>query len=89
MITDSEALKYIGERFKVYRKANGYSREEAAKLLHISKRTIAAYERGERGILKNTAIDMANLYKTNVNTLTDYMTLYNINTDKEETDDDR
>ena len=68
-------LKYIGRRFSIYRFTQRLSREEAARALNISERTLASYERGEREISLNMAIKMAELYKTTFKKLVDY---YNV-----------
>ena len=65
-------LKIIGERFKHYRKLKGFSREDAAKMLGVTSRTLAAYERGEREISTRTTLKMAQIYGTTFRQLTNY-----------------
>lgn len=70
-------LKYLGERFKFFRKEKGYSRDEAAKRIGVVSRTLAAYERGEREVSIDTAEKMAATYGVTFEHLTDYKYIYN------------
>lgn len=71
----TDLLRYVGSRFQTFREKTGLSREEAAKEIGISSRTLAAYERGEREINMDTAQKMAVVYKTTLTNLTDYKNL--------------
>ncbi len=65
-------LKYIGERLRMFRQERSLSREAAADLLGVTKRTVASYERGEREMTMDMAIRMAHTYDTTYTNLTDY-----------------
>ena len=67
-----EVLRHIGERVKHHRRELGYSREEVAKHLGITPRTLAAYERGEREMSMEMAVELAKIFKTTLTRLTDY-----------------
>ena len=55
-----EILRHIGGRVKYQRRELGLSRDEVAKILGITPRTLAAYERGEREMSMEMAIELAN-----------------------------
>lgn len=65
-------LEAEGKRFRYFRRQAHLSIEEAAERLGISSRTLAAYERGERGISVTKAIEMAEAYDTTFSELTAY-----------------
>ncbi len=67
-----EVLHHIGKRIKHHRRELGYSRDEVAELVGITPRTLAAYERGEREMSMEMAIELARIYKTTLTKLTDY-----------------
>lgn len=67
-----EILRHIGGRVKHQRRELGLSRDEVAKLLGITPRTLAAYERGEREMSMEMAIELAKIFKTTLTKLTDY-----------------
>lgn len=69
-------LNYLGERFKFFRKEKELSRDEASKLIGVSSRTLAAYERGEREITIDTTEKMAAVYGVTFEQLTDYKYVY-------------
>lgn len=64
-------IKFIGNRIKYFRRALGMSREESARSVGVSPRTLAAYERGEREMSLGTAIALSKLYKVTINMITD------------------
>lgn len=70
-------LKYFGNRFQTIREESGISRDMAAEMIGISKRTLASYERGEREMNIDTAERMAIAYKTTISKLTDYKNVLN------------
>lgn len=63
-------VKHLGRRIRMIREERNISRAEAAKLVGISARTLASYERGEREITMETAQVLAGAYKTTVTNLT-------------------
>lgn len=69
-------LKYLGERFKLFRTEKGYSRNEVADIIGINVRTLAAYERGEREVSIDAAERMASCYGVTFELLTDYKFIY-------------
>ena len=70
-------LKYIGNRFQTLREERGISRDEAADMIGVTKRTLASYERGEREITTDTVEKMAVAYKTTFTNLTNYKNVLN------------
>ena len=72
-----EVLRHIGTRIKCYRRELEYSRDMVAEYIGITPRTLAAYERGEREMSMETAIELARVYKTTLTKLTDYSTVIN------------
>lgn len=70
-------LKYFGNRFQTIREESGISRDMAAEMIGISKRTLASYERGEREMNIDTAKRMAIAYKTTISNLTNYKNVLN------------
>lgn len=72
-MTDKEKIiTYIGERCRYFRRHQGITIPEAADCLGVSTRTIEAYERGEREMTTDTAIRLAEIYKTTLTKLTNY-----------------
>ena len=69
---NTKIIKYIGERIRAYRTDINMSRDKAAELLGISKRTLASYERGEREVTMPMLIKMAEIYRTTYTKLTNY-----------------
>ena len=65
-------LKYIGNRFQMFREERGMTREMAADIIGITPRTLASYERGEREVTMDCVEKMALAYKTTVTNLTNY-----------------
>lgn len=72
-----EVLRHIGARIKCYRRELEYSRDMVAEHIGITPRTLAAYERGEREMSMETAIELARVYKTTLTRLTDYSNVIN------------
>lgn len=72
-----EVLRHIGARIKCHRRELDYSRDMVAEYIGITPRTLAAYERGEREMSMETAIELARVYKTTLTKLTDYSTVIN------------
>lgn len=70
-------LKYVGSRFRAFREECGMSREEVAKQIGVSSRTLASYERGEREINMDNVMKLALVYRTTVTKLTDYKNVIN------------
>ncbi len=71
-----QMLKLLGERFVFFRKKKGYSRKKAATILGITSRTLASYERGEREISLDSTKNLATLYGTTFEQLTDYKCIH-------------
>ncbi len=65
-------LKYLGERICAFRTERNISREDAARMTGVSKRTLASYERGEREVTMDFLIKLAGVYKTTYTNLTNY-----------------
>ncbi|MDD6564121.1 MAG: helix-turn-helix transcriptional regulator [Clostridiales bacterium] len=57
-------MKCLGKRLHIFRTSRHLSREDAARHIGVSARTIAAYERGEREITIDKIIGLAELYNT-------------------------
>ncbi|MBQ3426225.1 MAG: helix-turn-helix transcriptional regulator [Clostridia bacterium] len=66
-----DTIKFVGNRIKYFRHSCGMTRDESAREIGVSPRTLAAYERGEREMSLNTAISIARLYNVTVNMITD------------------
>ena len=66
-----DMIKFVGNRIKYFRRSCGMTREESAREIGVSPRTLAAYERGEREMSLNTILSLARLYNVTVNMLTD------------------
>ncbi len=66
-------VQYLGKRFREFREDSGMTRQQAARSIGISPRTLAAYERGEREPTAETVIRIAEVYRTNVTRLTNYI----------------
>ena len=64
-------IEFVGNRIKYFRRAMGMSREESARRIGVSPRTLAAYERGEREMGLGTAMALSRLYKVTINMITD------------------
>lgn len=54
---------------KVYRKQNGYSQEEIAEKLGVSRQAVAKWEKGESLPDIESCMKLADLYKTTIDTL--------------------
>ena len=67
-----EVLRHIGARMKCHRRELSYSRDSVAERIGVTPRTLAAYERGEREMSMETAVELARVYKTTLTKLTDY-----------------
>ena len=67
-----EVLRHIGARRKYHRRELSYSRDSVAERIGVTPRTLAAYERGEREMSMETAVELARVYKTTLTKLTDY-----------------
>lgn len=74
-----------GRRFRHFREKAHLSREQAAEKLGVSSRTLASYERGERGISFKKAVKMTEIYNTTFVELTAYKRIIkNLEEDSEE-----
>lgn len=67
-----EVLRHIGVQIKNRRCALNYSRDMVAEYVGITPRVLAAYERGEREMTMEIAIELARVYKTTLTKLVDY-----------------
>lgn len=60
---------YLTSKLKDFRESNGWSRKEFAELLsvqlneEISESTLNMWERGERTVTPNVALEIARIYK--------------------------
>lgn len=61
--------KETGERLVEYRKANGYSQEELAARIGVSRQAISKWERGESSPDTDNLIALAELYGITIDTL--------------------
>lgn len=65
-------ISAMGKRLCAFRKARGFTQKEIAKILGVTERTYAGYERGEHDIGIEKAILLAPLYRTTLKNLIDY-----------------
>ncbi len=61
-------MKYY-ERIRNLREDADLSQEEVSELLHVSQRAYSYYEIGKRGIPTEILIELANIYKVNMDYL--------------------
>lgn len=62
----------LGKRIKEYRTKNRLTQSELGKLVNVTKVSICCYENGTRTPTLDTLIDLANVFKVNVNELIGY-----------------
>lgn len=65
----NELALFIGQKIKSYRKSNGWSQVELAKILGVGKSTIANYEKGYRSPRQNTIFQLADVFNVSVDDL--------------------
>lgn len=63
------SAKYLGERLKKVRNDKGYTRDQFAKLLGVSRATIQNYENGERSPSADYLVKYYQLFGTNLHWL--------------------
>ena len=62
----------LGKRIKELRKKNNLTQTELGKLVNVTKVSICCYENGTRTPTLDTLVDLANVFKVNVNELIGY-----------------
>lgn len=62
----------LGKRIKELRKKNNLTQSELGKLVNVTKVSICCYENGTRTPTLDTLVDLANVFKVNVNELIGY-----------------
>lgn len=62
----------LGKRIKELRTKNNLTQSELGKLVNVTKVSICCYENGTRTPTLETLIDLANVFKVNVNELIGY-----------------
>ena len=68
-MNSNELALFIGQKIKSYRKSNGWSQVELAKILGVGKSTIANYEKGYRSPRQNTIFQLADVFNISVDDL--------------------
>ncbi len=62
-------MNYQFNNLKLFRKNNGYTQEDVAEKLGVSRQTVAKWERGEAQPDLDNCIALADLYETTVDSL--------------------
>ena len=62
-------MNYQFNNLKLFRKQNGYTQEDVAERIGVSRQTVAKWERGEAQPDLDSCIALADLYETTVDSL--------------------